>query len=172
MLNRPTLTLVSQWRAQHIISWTEVHWLPLSVKTITYCVCHWLLWPPVWDHCPAALSWSWCAVVLKRYFKIATSRRTLLTHTQCAKTKEICHCPYTHTHKADTVLSCSQKQEISWMKLIMAQSVSAHVPHIRACYTRSQEVTLIFQKHTQSHPDTSKRAQADTHTQKQIHTCT
>ncbi len=48
------------------------------------------------------------------------------------------------------------------MKLIMALSVTAHVPHIRTKYARSQEVTLILQKHMQSHPDTSKHAQAET----------
>lgn len=76
----------------------------------------------------------------------------------------------THMHRSDTVLSCSQEQEISWMKLIMAQTVTAHVPHIRTRYACSQEVTLILQKHTQSHPDTSKHAQADT--QKKTHTGT
>lgn len=77
---------------------------------------------------------------------------------------------HTHMHKIGTVISCSQEQEISWMKLIMALSVAAHVAHIRTSYARSQEVTLILQKHTQSHPDMSKHAQADT--QKNAHTDT
>lgn len=70
---------------------------------------------------------------------------------------------YAHMSTSDTVLSCSQKQEISWMKLIMALSITAHVPHIRTCTRRtaSQEVTLILQKHTQMQPNTSTHAQAD-----------
>lgn len=83
---------------------------------------------------------------------------------------------HTHTQAQDwhSYFPASQEQEISWMKLIMAQSVTAHVLHIRTCYARSQEVTLILQKHTQSHPGKSKHAQADiqkkTHTGTYIHT--
>lgn len=84
------------------------------------------------------------------------------------KTTKICQCPHAHMHKTGTVLSCSQEQEISWMKLIMALSVTAHVAHIRTSYARSQEVTLILQKHTQSHPDTSK-ARTSRHTKESTH---
>lgn len=69
--------------------------------------------------------------------------------------------------QANTVLSCSQEQEISWIKLIMAPSVcAAHTDPTR--HAASQEVTLILQKHTQSQPDAqvdalqSKHAQART----------
>lgn len=79
---------------------------------------------------------------------------------------------HTHMQKTVTVLSCSQEKEISWMKLIKAPNVTAHVAHIRSSYARSQEVTLILQKYTQSHPDTSKHAQQKhkrKHTRRRIH---
>ena len=59
------------------------------------------------------------------------------------------------------------------MKLIMAARAAAHVTHIRISFARSQEVTLISQKHTQSHPDASKHEQAgaqNTHARTHTHT--
>lgn len=84
-----------------------------------------------------------------------TLHKTGHSHTLCLKTD-------LEEQKSGSVLSWSQEAEISWMKLIMAQSVTAHVAHIRTRFARSQEVTLISQKHTQSHPDTSKHAQGVT----------
>lgn len=61
---------------------------------------------------------------------------------------------------SDTVLSRSQEQEISWKKLIMAQSVTAHVPHRQpGSHTDLAETYTVAARHVNA-----RKSRHTTHT--------